>query len=417
MRPLETHNPDRIVPMDRLILSGGKVACDAFEMAELNLNIRRGVIRGIRPRQVERKPSPAEHFQVNLEGCLVLPGLINAHDHLEFGLFPRLGKGPYPDAKSWALDIYRPEASPIRELLRISKPTRLFWGGLRNLFSGVTTVCHHNPYEEETFRTHFPVKVVDAYRWAHSLDFFPETEPSLRNLPSQVPFHIHLGEGTGERSRQEIYALDKMGLLDKRSILIHGVAFHAEEWELIRKRGASVIWCPSSNLFVLGKTLDLDYLSRGTPVGLGNDSPLTAEGDLLDEIRVAAQFGIAADTLYAMVTDVPAALFRLRHGEGKIRLGGMADLLIVTDTGESPARRLLSLTHRDIQLMIRGGQIVLASEQFVRRSSLMLPQSFQHVCFHNLDWYTCLDVRSRWNETHQILGSDFLFAGRNVWIS
>ena len=37
----------------------------------------------------------ASESSIDLKGFLLLPGLINAHDHLEFGLFPRLGKGGY----------------------------------------------------------------------------------------------------------------------------------------------------------------------------------------------------------------------------------------------------------------------------------------------------------------------------------
>jgi len=33
-----------------------------------------------------------EGVELDLEGLQVLPGLINAHDHLEFALFPRLGQ-------------------------------------------------------------------------------------------------------------------------------------------------------------------------------------------------------------------------------------------------------------------------------------------------------------------------------------
>ncbi len=88
-----------------------------------------------------------EGVELNLEGLTVFPGHINAHDHLEFALFPRLGHGPYPNATAWSRDIYHPDQSPLAEHLRVPKQVRLLWGGLRNLIAGVTTVCHHNPYE------------------------------------------------------------------------------------------------------------------------------------------------------------------------------------------------------------------------------------------------------------------------------
>jgi len=94
--------------------------------------------RGLAPRRRERVLDAA--------GLLALPGLINAHDHPGLDLLPRLGDGTYANAYEWAKAIYRPEASPIREVLRVGLRDRLWWGAYRNLISGVTTVAHHDPY-------------------------------------------------------------------------------------------------------------------------------------------------------------------------------------------------------------------------------------------------------------------------------
>lgn len=221
-----------------------------------------------------------EGFELDLHGLHIFPGHVNAHDHLEFALFPRLGYGPYPNATAWSRDIYHPERSPLAEHLEVPKRARLLWGGLRNLLAGVTTVCHHNPYES-IFDDHFPVRVVKNYGWAHSLEFEEDVRGRFDATPSDAPFLIHAAEGTDAAASREVFELDRLGCLAANTVLIHAVALDDAAWQLVRARGASVITCPRSNLFTLGRTA---RVPDDIPVALGTDSSLTTQGDFLDEL-------------------------------------------------------------------------------------------------------------------------------------
>ncbi len=140
--------------MNSWLLTGARVALGPEETVMSEVEIRSGRIAAIQSAKTRRGV-----LRLDLRGCLVLPGLINAHDHLEFNLFPRLGRGPYPNAGAWARDIYHPGCSPVKEHLQVPMETRLRWGAVKNLLSGVTTVCHHNPYHAPVFSRGFPIRV------------------------------------------------------------------------------------------------------------------------------------------------------------------------------------------------------------------------------------------------------------------
>jgi cytosine/adenosine deaminase-related metal-dependent hydrolase len=323
------------------------VAQGPEQAVALDIEIRNGRIHAL------REPSkPAKGVRaLDLVGHLILPGLINAHDHLEFNLYPRLGRGPYPNAGAWSRDVYRPDESPVREQLAIPKNTRLLWGGLKNLLSGATTVCHHNPREQPVFDRNFPVRVVKQFGWAHSLEFSPDVVERFRATPADWPFILHLGEGVDRNAQREIFRLDELGALDHRTVLVHAVALGARGLRLAKSRGAALIWCPSSNLFLLGRTLN-GALSCRIPIALGSDSAVTAKGDLLDELRVAQNY-LPAARLYRMVTEEPARILRLPPGFGAIVPGGPADLIAIADGGCDPAAALLG-AHRPEWVFVAG---------------------------------------------------------------
>lgn len=387
-----------------MTLAGGRVALSARESIQTNICMSRNRIWRLQP---DSSRAPV----LDLTGFLVLPGLVNAHDHLEFNLFPRLGRGLYANATEWAGDIYRPCEAPIRHHLQVPKTVRLFWGAIKNLLSGVTTVAHHNAYQRAVFDRHFPVRVVKQFGWAHSLRFSSDAEERFRKTPAGVPFIIHAGEGRDALARNEILQLENSGMLAPSTVIVHGVALKPGDLHLLARRGVSLIWCPTSNYFTIGQTLAPEVLRSGIPVTLGSDSALTAQGDFLDELRAARQH-VPISRLYEMVTGQAARILRLDSGEGSIRERGVADLLVVADKQQTPAEALLDFHP---ELVILSGRIKLVSSRMADRLNLRRLPNFQPIEVEGRGRYLiACGVSALAARTRRHLGNDFRLAGKKI---
>src|SRR4029077_9126291 len=182
------------------------------------------------------------------------------------------------------------------------------------------------------------------------------------------PFILHLAEGVDPECAEEIFHLARGRGIDDRTVLVHGLGLDARGLELLNGARASLIWCPSSNIFLFGRTHDRQTIQSLHKVALGSDSPLTAQGDLLDEVRFAHEVsGVPTEDLYSMTTTRSAQMLRLHKSEGSLRVGGVGDFIAVRDSGLSPAQTLVSLSYRDIHLVLINGCVQLASPEMMVR--------------------------------------------------
>lgn len=307
---------------------------------------------------------PASANEINLEGYLLLPGLINAHDHLQYALHPKLGHPPYGNYVEWGDDIHETLHSIIAHYNSVPKDVRLWWGGIRNLLCGVTTVCHHDAFWSALQAEGYPIKVLRDYSWAHSVRLDEGICQAWTATEDGCGFFVHACEGTDELARRELCELDRLGMLDAKTVIVHGLALDEAGITLMQERRASLIVCLSSNQFLYNRLPKMELPGMVERIALGNDSPLTAAGDLLDEVRFAIEdASIPADKTYRMVTDLPAAILRLDNGEGHIRESGSADFIAVRDNGDAPYKRLSTLSWREVELVMIAGQVQLASEE------------------------------------------------------
>ena len=292
---------------------------------------------------------------IDVGGAIVFPGLVNSHDHLEFDLYPPLGRGPYPDFLAWSEDIHRRDAETIRRIESVPRAVRLRWGVLKNLLAGVTAVANHGGTADA--RAIWPLRALSG-TLIHSVALERGWRRRLWAPWRRPPFVAHVAEGVSPAMARDADALARWNVFGRDLFGVHAIGMTPAQATRFR----AVVWCPLSNEFLYGVPADVRALAGRTAILFGTDSTLSGPWSFWDHLRRARALGGLDDAaLFAAVTEEAARLWEA-GAPRRIAPGAVADLVVAQRRGGVGWDAFYACEPADILLVLRGGTPVLADD-------------------------------------------------------
>jgi len=374
------------------------------------LCIRNGVIGSIRTGDSETSLPPATEI-IDADGGIIMPGLVNTHTHLPMALFRGLADDL--PLQEWLNEhIFPAEATRIN-------PESVREGALLScaemLSSGTTTCCDGYFLEKEVAEAvmetgiravlgqgviDFPApgapdpanniqtasEFIEAWLgrsdritpsvFCHSpYTCSAETLQKAKAIAADrgLLFQIHAAETRSEydqmlaeKGLSPVQYLDRLGILDERTLLVHAVWTDEADREIIAERKSKVSHNPESNMkLASGIAAVPEFLKAGITVGLGTDGCASNNNlDLFREMDTAAKLHkvntldptvMDARTVIRMATIEGARCLGMDHRIGSLEVGKQADIIII-DTAKP---HLVPMYHPESQVVyaVAGGDV------------------------------------------------------------
>ena len=371
---------------DTLIHNGTVLTCSpAFDIIPRGwIGIAGGRIQALGPGP-GHAGLPAAGQMIDARGGIVMPGLVNTHTHLPMTLLRGL-------ADDLPLGVWLNEHIFPAERAVIT-PESVRWGTLlacAEMALAGTTTCVDGYFHEDAVAEavndfglravlgqgviDFPAPGVSgadqsltaagefSRRWLHRTDTIApsvfchspytcsaDTLCRAKRLCDDMDllFQIHVAETQGESDHirsihgvSPVAYLERLGLLDDRTLLVHCVRADDRDIALIARRNAKVSHNPESNMKLAAGVAPVpQMLAAGITVGLGTDGCASNNDlDLFQVMDITAKLHkvvlrdptvLSAEAVIRMATIDGARALGLECEIGSIEPGKQADLIII----------------------------------------------------------------------------------------
>ncbi len=318
------------------------------------------------------------------KNLIAYPPFVNSHDHLISNWFPRAGdSGPYINSHIWVEDMRFSESFLERNKvwkndgtfsLTLDKaPLITTMGVYKNIFSGIIALQDHVSNQIDSYYDMFPINVIKNFKQCHSITLGnwwggKTAREEWLDAHGRMPFIIHLGEGLDDITRGEFGILEAQGLLQPNTILIHGICLTHEELKRCAHSGTTICWCPSSNEYLIGQTLDVENcLELGINVVLGTDSPMSGSVSMFDEIRAGRRLKphVPMDKVFPMITqNAQKALFLDKTYAGLPDMNN-SNILLLSRKKDDPFQNIEFCDTEDIKLVVSAGKPIYGDLRYL----------------------------------------------------
>lgn len=368
-------------------------------------------------------PDPPDAESHDYRGCVLLPGFVNTHTHLELTGFA--GMANEADFWQWikhiiALkatrneeDFFEAARRGIRECWAAGVTTICDMGNTGSVIAALDDLGASGIAQHEAFDMHTDETAVVMKRFSRDLERLAQhatgrvaigvsphapytvSGPLYRAVSDLARAHgvsigVHVAEPADEtallRDLTGVFAdalrargverisevsispmawLDQHGVLSPRTLCAHAIHTDEADTDIMVRRGVAVAHCPRSNRHHHHADAPVArYVDRGLRVGLGTDSEVSvAPLDLIADAREARRLTgwSAADAVRALTLGGAEAL-GLEGACGSLTPGKWADVVAmrIEDEG-TPEAGVLASGGADVVGTWLGGRQVFAS--------------------------------------------------------